>query len=179
LAFILNNPIRHFLDPPEQLISKLNVGARDAVVDFGCGTGFLTVPLAKVAGKTTAIDISPEMLERTAAHAKRRGLTIEALRSDGTEIELESESVDLILLVHVLHEVENRSRVLSEFLRIMKPSGRLAIVEKTRGVKMFSRILGPPIIDETEVIQETERTGFTFVQTIPHGKDSIIISQKQ
>jgi len=179
LAFTLSNPIRSFLHPPEQFISKLHVGARDTVVDFGCGTGFFTVPLAKVAGKTIAIDVSSRMLERAASYAKRSGVTVEFMKSDGTEVRLGDESVDLVLLNHVYHEIENRPRVLAEFLRIMRPSGRLAIVERTRGVKMLSGIFGPPIIDETEVIQEIKRAGFIFAQTVPHGKDSIIIGQKK
>jgi len=148
------------------------------VVDFGCGPGFFTVPLAKVAGKVIGIDVSPRMLERTASYASRSKVTVELVRNDGTDIRLGDDSVDMILLNHVFHEVEDRPKVLSEFLRIMKPSGRLAIVERTRGRGMLSGKLGPPIINEAEVIKELERAGFTFVRTIPHGKDSIIIAGK-
>jgi len=148
------------------------------VVDFGCGAGFFAVPLAKVAGKTIAIDVSSQMLKRAASYATKSGVMVEFIKSDGTEIRLGDESVDLILLYHVFHEVEDRPKVLSEFLRIMKPAGKLVVVEKTRGSSIFSGRLGPPIIDEMEVTQETERAGFAHVETIPHRKDSIIISQK-
>jgi ubiquinone/menaquinone biosynthesis C-methylase UbiE len=178
LAFTLNNPIRRFLDRPEQLISKLNVGSADTAVDFGCGTGFFTIPLASVAGRTIAIDVSSKMLCSIASYAKRHGLAIELLKSDGTEIGLQGESVDLILLVHVLHEVENGPRVLDGFLRIMKPAGRLVIVEKTRGSRILSGRLGPPIVNELEIIREIEKVGFSFSQTLPFGKDSILVCQK-
>lgn len=178
LAFTLNNRIRGLLSPPEQLISKLDVGPEDVVVDFGCGPGFFTVPLAKVAGKVIGIDVSPQMLEKAASHARTKRVTAEFLRSDGSEIRLGDASVDTILLNHVYHEVEDRLRVLSEFLRIMKPSGRLAIVERTRGSSILSGKLGPPIISEAEVIRELERAGFTFVRRIPHAKDTIIVASK-
>jgi len=178
LAFTLNNRIRRFISPPERLISKLNIGPKDVVVDFGCGPGFFTVPLAEVAGKTIAVDASSQMLKRAASYAKSSGVMVEFMKSDGTEIRLGDESVDLILLNHVFHEVENRPIVLSEFMRIMRPAGRLVVVERTHGRSMFSGKLGPPIIDELEVTQEMERAGFAYVETIPHGKDSIIISQK-
>ena len=178
LAFTLNNTIRRFLQPPDQLVSKLNIRPRDVVVDFGCGPGFFTVPLARIAGKTIAVDVSPRMLERAASYAKKSGVTVQSLTSSGTEIKLGDNSVDMVFLNHVFHEIEDRSIVLGEFLRIMRPSGRLVIVERTRGSRLFAGKLGPPIIDQTAVTREIERAGFAFAKTIPHGNDSIIIGQK-
>jgi len=146
-------------------------------VDFGCGTGFYTIPIAKVVARTIAVDISPRMLERTDSNARKSGVTVELLRSDGVEIKLGGESVDLIFLNHVFHEVVDKQRVLNEFLRILKPSGRLAIVEKTRG-GLFSGKLGPPIIDQREVIQDLERAGFSLAETISCGNDSTIVGKK-
>jgi ubiquinone/menaquinone biosynthesis C-methylase UbiE len=177
LAFTLNNRVRRSLEPPDRLISKLCLRAGDVVVDFGCGTGFYTIPIAKVVARTIAVDISPRMLERTDSHARKSGVTVELLRSDGVEIKLGDESVDLIFLNHVFHEVVDKQRVLNEFLRILKPSGRLAIVEKTRG-GLFSGKLGPPIIDQTEVIQDLERAGFSLDETISYGNDSTIVGKK-
>jgi len=178
LAFTLNNRIRSFLSPPVELISKLDIGKADVVVDFGCGPGFFTVPLAKVAGKVIGIDVSPRMLERAASYASRSKVPIEFVRSDGTDIRLGDDSVDMILLNHVFHELKDRGKVLSEFLRIMKLSGRLAIVERTRSRSILSGKLGPPVINESKVVKELQRAGFTFVRTISHGKDSIIIAGK-
>ena len=178
LAFILNNPVRKSLHPPQKLISRLDVGPNDVVVDFGCGPGFFTVPLAKVAGKAIGVDVSSRMLERAASYAKRNGVMVELMQSNGTEIKLPDVGVDLILLAHVFHDVEHKPRVLSEFLRILKPSGRLVVVEKTRGGGILTGKLGPPIIDEAEVIQEMTTAGFTRIRIIPHEKDTMIIGQK-
>lgn len=177
LAFTLNNRFRRFLEPPEQLISKLGLKATDVVVDFGCGPGFYTIPIAKCVTRTIAVDVSSHMLEKTISNAKRDHMTVEALVSDGTAIELDDGIVDLIFLSHVFHEVANRSKVLSEFLRIMKRSGRLAIVEKTRGGPL-AWASGPPIIDQNELIRELEQAGFRFTQTIPYGNNSIVIGKK-
>jgi SAM-dependent methyltransferase len=177
LAFTLNNRVRRFLEPPDRLISKLGLRASDVVVDFGCGPGFYTIPMAKVVARTVALDISPRMLERTDSNARKNGVTVELLTTDGTEIKLGDESVDLIFLNHVFHEVVNRQKVLSEFLRILKPSGRLTVVERTRG-GLFSGKLGPPIIDQTEVAQDLERAGFSLAETIAYGNDSIIVGRK-
>jgi ubiquinone/menaquinone biosynthesis C-methylase UbiE len=173
----LNNRVRRFLERPDRLISKLGLRASDVVVDFGCGPGFYTIPMAKVVARTVALDISPRMLERTDSNARKNGVTVELLTTDGTEIKLGDESVDLIFLNHVLHEVVNRQKVLSEFLRILKPSGRLTVVERTRG-RLFSWKLGPPVIDQTEVAQDLERAGFSLAETIAYGNDSIIVGKK-
>jgi ubiquinone/menaquinone biosynthesis C-methylase UbiE len=51
------------------------------------------------------------------------------LQSDGKTIQLNDNQVDLILLVTVFHEVSDSETVLKEFGRILKPTGKLAIVE--------------------------------------------------
>ena len=177
LAFLLNNPLRRHLSPPEKLISKLEIGPEDVMVDFGCGPGYFTVPLARITRKTFGVDVSSSMLERAAAYAKKKRVDIGLIQSDGTRIDLPDGSVDGILLVHVFHEVESRAKVLDEFLRILRPARRLLIVEKTHGGRMLGN-LGPPIINESEIIDEISRAGFTTVRTVPSGNDSIIIGKK-
>jgi len=177
LAFTLNNRARGFLEPPDRLVSKLDLKATDVVVDFGCGPGFYTIPIARGVTRTIAVDVSSRMLEKTVSNAKKNQVTVEALASDGTAIKLDDGIVDVIFLSHVFHEVANRPKVLSEFLRIMKRSGRLAIVEKTRGGPL-AWTPGPPIIDQAEIVQELEQAGFRFTQTIPYGSNSIVIGKK-
>lgn len=177
LAFTLNNRFRRFLEPPDRLVSQLGLKATDVVVDFGCGPGFYTIPIARGVARAIAVDVSSHMLEKTVSNAKKNQVTVEALVSDGTAIKLDDGIVDLIFLSHVFHEVADRPKVLSEFLRIMKRSGRLAIVEKTRGGPL-GWAPGPPIIDQAKIVQELERAGFRFTQTIPYGSNSIVIGKK-
>jgi len=146
-------------------------------MDFGCGPGFYTIPLAKRVAKTVAVDVSPHMLEKTLSDAKKNGVIVEPLESDGTELKLSDESVDLIFLNYVFHEITERPRVLSEFLRILKRSGRLAIVERTRGGILMSKV-GPPIMDRTELAEELERAGFSLAETIAHRNTTMIIARK-
>ena len=176
-AFVLDNPIRRLLSPPKRLISKINIGSHDVVVDFGCGPGFFLIPLGKVAGKAIGVDVSPRMLEKAAEHAKKELSAVELLQSDGTNLKLDNGSVDLILLNHVFHEVQDKTRVLGEFHRILKPLGRLAIVERTREVSRLWARFGPPRIDEKELSNDVQQEGFRIIESIPHGTDSIIIAQ--
>ena len=178
LAFTLDNPVRRFLDPPERLIGKLGINPDDAVIDFGCGPGYFLIPLAKVARRAIGVDVSSRMLEKASRKAKKKGVSVELLQSDGTGIRLEDGSVDLIFLNHVFHEVDDKPRVLGEFHRILKPLGRLAIVERTREPGRLMGNMGPPVVDEKRLIGEIQQAGFRFAQTIAHRNTSIVISQK-
>lgn len=178
LAFTLDNPIRRFLDPPERLIGKLGINPDDTVVDFGCGPGYFLIPLAKVARRAIGVDVSPRMLERASTKAKKKGVSVELLQSDGTGLRLEDNSVDLIFLNHVFHEVDDKPKVLGEFHRILKPLGKLAIVERTSDSWRLLSNTGPPVVDEKQLISEIQQGGFRFAQTIAHGNASIVISQK-
>jgi len=175
LAFMLNNPLRRRLSPLENLISKLEIGPEDVMVDFG--PGYFTVPLARITKRTFGVDVSSGMLEKAAAYAKKEQVDIGLIQSDGTRINLPDGSIDGILLVHVFHEVESRPKVLGEFLRILRPVGRLLIVEKTRGGRTLGK-LGPPIINEAEISDEISKAAFAIVRTVPAGNDSIIIGKK-
>lgn len=73
--------------------------------------------------------------------------------------------------------MEDRIRVLTEFFRIMKPPGRLIIVEKTSR-SVFAGWVGPPIINKTEVVQEVEQARFVHAGTISYKDDSLITFQK-
>ena len=175
LAFLLDNPIRRWLSPPERLISKLKIGPGDVVVDFGCGPGFYLIPLARIAGKTIGIDASSRMLERAAKQAKKAMATVEVIQSDGTDIKLPDNCVDLILLVHVFHEVESKATVLKEFRRILESEGRLAVVEKTHRDRLSPKAFNPPTVSEKEVVREIQEGGFRLQHVILMGKDSIFM----
>lgn len=96
------------------------------------------------------------------------------MQSDGTRIDLPDSSVDLIILIHVFHEIEEKRKVLAEFLRILKPEGRVVIVEKTGGKGFLAGRLGPPIVSLPEVTEEIGDAGFARVDTVAYGDDSII-----
>ena len=85
--------------------------------------------------------------------------------------------MDLILLNHVFHEVEGRRATLGEFSRVLRPAGRIAIVERTRSGRFFEGF-GPPTMDAKEVTDELANSGFKLASVIAHGRDSIIIGVK-
>ncbi|EPX55670.1 transcriptional regulator, ArsR family [Cystobacter fuscus DSM 2262] len=100
------------------------------VVDFGCGTGVLTVELARWARHVTAIDHNPVALDKARAEAGRLGLrNITFLEADLKALPLESGAQDLVVLSQSLHHVNSSERVLAEGARLLRPGGRMVVLE--------------------------------------------------
>ncbi|ATB26595.1 ArsR/SmtB family transcription factor [Melittangium boletus] len=100
------------------------------LVDFGCGTGVLTVELARWARHVTAIDRSATALHKARVEAERLGLhNITFLEANLEALPLKSGAYDLVVLSQSLHHVESCERVLTEGARLLKPGGRMVVLE--------------------------------------------------
>jgi ArsR family transcriptional regulator len=100
------------------------------VADFGCGTGVLSVELARWAKRVTAIDQSRAALERARQRAEREGLSnIRFLRQDLHRLALADAELELVVISQSLHHVREPATVLGEALRVLKPGGRLIALE--------------------------------------------------
>ncbi len=174
-AFLLDNPFRRWLQPPSDLIEKFAVGSNDVVMDFGCGPGFFTVEAAKKAKRLIAVDISPEMLSKAQKKVEKAGIkNVEFLQNDGTKIQAQDGSVDLIFLVTVFHEVGESNRVLAEFRRILKPAGRLVIVEIVKkGI-----IPGAPVQNAKTLATEVEAANFKLRHMQPYKSYGVFFFEK-
>jgi SAM-dependent methyltransferase len=96
------------------------------LVDVGGGTGNYSVALRERGWEPLVVDRQPEMLAQAAA----KGL--ETLRADAQSLPLADASVDAVMLVSMLHHVEDPPAALAEARRILKPRGRLALMVFTR-----------------------------------------------
>lgn len=121
---------------PEKIIESINFHAGMKAADFGCGAGFYTIPLAKKAGekgKVYAIDIRKEMLELIASKAKNEHLlNIETIWGDLEENEgshLADELINVVIISNILFQAEDKSAVVKEAKRILKPEGIAVVVE--------------------------------------------------
>jgi ArsR family transcriptional regulator len=110
------------------------------VADIGCGEGYLTIEAARWARTVTGIDRSDDVLERAKALAARRNVTnVEWKKGDLARLPLRDASVDLALLSQALHHASDPERAVAEAVRILRPGGRLLILELKRHEQTWVR----------------------------------------
>lgn len=118
------------------------------VVDLGCGNGVSTSFVGKILPQSfiLGLDLSPYFLQETDDRDK-----IYYMHRDISDTRLMSNSVDLVSISYVLHELPLRETLntLKEALRVLKPGGVLAVLDMSPNVRSSSRIL-KIIFDRTE-----------------------------
>lgn len=128
----LDNPILRN-NSAREIISHLELQPGMKVLDFGCGPGRLTIPIAKAVestGKVTAFDIQPAMLERVRAKATHENLSnIDFVQGAAGERKLGDNQYDRVLLVTVLGEVPDKKILMKEIVDCLRSGGHLAITE--------------------------------------------------
>ncbi len=143
----LDDPERRRWLPPEDVLDLLDIREGMTVADVGAGTGYFALPLAErvgSAGSVLAVDIQPEMLDRLAANLRGRPEAGRVHPSVGAadRTGLPDSCADLVLLANVWHEVDDHGAVLTEAARLLKPGGRLAILDWRTDVEQPP---GPPL----------------------------------
>jgi demethylmenaquinone methyltransferase/2-methoxy-6-polyprenyl-1,4-benzoquinol methylase len=112
-----------------RLAAASAVRTGDRVLDAACGTGDLAIADLKAgAGKVTGLDFSAKMLER----ARVKNTTIEWLQGDMLALPFADETFDAATVGFGVRNVENLELGLSELRRVLRPGGRLAILEITQ-----------------------------------------------
>jgi len=111
-----------------------SLGCRDSngdAIEFGCGYGLFTIPLARrIVGTIFALDIDPVMVAATAARTLQSGLKniiIEQRDFVAQGCGRKSGSADLVLLFNILH-IEDPVSLLKEAHRVLRPRGTVAVI---------------------------------------------------
>jgi SAM-dependent methyltransferase len=100
------------------------------VADLGCGEGYLTVETARWANHVTAVDRSPGVLVRAKALAARKKCSnITWKKGELEKLPIDNASMDVALLSQALHHATDPAQAIGEAARILKPGGRLVILD--------------------------------------------------
>jgi ubiquinone/menaquinone biosynthesis C-methylase UbiE len=112
-------------------ILDLVLPARSALdaLDAGCGTGFLTLELAARGHRVTAVDFAPAMLAEARRKATERGASIRFEEADAEQLPFPSGSFDLAISRHLLWTLPHPEAAIDEWIRVLRPGGRLVIVD--------------------------------------------------
>ena len=128
----LDNRIRRWFQNPQKILSPY-IEQGTTVLDVGCGPGFFSIDMAHMVGKNgqvIACDIQEGMLQKV--RDKINGTELEErvklhkCKEDNIGI---TDHVDFALLFYMVHEVPNKDRFFKEIGAILKPNGRVLIVE--------------------------------------------------
>lgn len=110
------------------------------VVELGCGRGYFTKAIARNATQVLATDLSDEMVE-AARTQLREFQNIAVQKADCEDTAFPSERFDTVVMVNVVHFIENPDRSLQESYRILKAGGVLLLADYTGyGMKWFEII---------------------------------------
>jgi len=163
---------------PQKIVNQLEITPGHHIADFGAGTGVYTLAAAeKIRGNTAsrifAIDIQKELLTKIAHEAQERHLEsvhiIWGNIEDSKGTRLRHDSVDMVLMVNVLFQLDDRQESVNEAYRILKPDGKLVVIDWSES---FGNIGPKPdhIILEKTARLLCQEAGFEFDHTIETGE---------
>lgn len=146
LAGRLENPDRLRWLPPAEVVAALHVQPGEVIVDIGAGTGYFALPLANAAGpggKVYAVDAQTEMLSLLAGKSHDSALAkIELIQAEANATGLPQRSCDIAFMANVWHEFDDRAAVVAEATRLLRPGGRIGILDWRPDVEPEH---GPPL----------------------------------
>lgn len=131
------------------VFEKLSLNVGDTLLDLGCGAGDYSIYAAKMVGKSGnvyALDLWQDMLDKVCEEAAAQGISnIHPVVSDiRDQINIQDKSIDACLIATVLHTMDfslAKTTLFAELKRVIKPQGKLAVIE----CKKENSLHGPPL----------------------------------
>ncbi|HKQ46321.1 MAG TPA: class I SAM-dependent methyltransferase [Rhizomicrobium sp.] len=121
---------RYRLAYPERLIARVAALAGlkpgDAVLDLGCGTGMLAIPLAQAGMAVTAMDPEPEMLAAAQMAAQQAGVAVTWIRGGSQDLTAHMGPFRLVVMGRSFHWMD-RAQTLAMLDKIVTPDGGVAL----------------------------------------------------
>ncbi|CAM8372927.1 class I SAM-dependent methyltransferase [Candidatus Methylopumilus planktonicus] len=107
------------------------------VLDFGCASGWLTIALAEMGMNATGVDISPKAIDLANSNKKNIRPSSTSLINfevyKGHKLPFKNNSFDRIVCFDVFHHVRSQKDTLKEMSRVLRPGGRIAMLEPGPG----------------------------------------------
>ena len=165
----LENPARIAELSPQNTLKRIGLEPGMTFADIGAGTGIFAIPAAKMTTeKVFALEISEEMIQILSQRKEAAGLDNLDVRKVEESLPLDDKSCDLILMVTVFHELDDKEGMLKEIRRALKANGLLTIIE----FHGYETPMGPPVshrIAKEAVQEHADANGFHLVESFDLG----------
>jgi ubiquinone/menaquinone biosynthesis C-methylase UbiE len=174
----------------EKLLDLLPWTGREQVLDVGCGRGLMLIGAAKrlTTGKAMGIDLwqaedlSGNRPEATRENGRREGVTdrIEVVTGDMRDLPFPDASFDVVLsmnAIHNLYAAKDREKAISEITRVLKPGGRVLIVD-IRHRRQYDTALRAGGCTEMRQVGGAVFSLFTGVLTLGLVLPTMVLGQK-
>ncbi len=146
-------------------VKRAGVKPTDEVLDVACGTGDLTMAFARAgAARVVGADFTREMLD-IAEHKKpaRSADTITYVEADAQQLPFDDASFDVVSIAFGIRNVQEPERAISEFARVLRPGGRLVILEfdtpMFAPVRWFNSFYSGWVMPRTATLISGDRSG--------------------
>jgi ubiquinone/menaquinone biosynthesis C-methylase UbiE len=145
---------------PAGVLEAVGLRRDMAAIDLCCGDGWFTLPMSKVAASVVAIDIDRNMLEAARDRLAAAGATnCEFVEGDAYELARHMRGpADFVLMANAFHGVPDQPRLADAIGKVLKPAGRLAVVNWHRRRREETTILGEPRGPKSELRMSPQQT---------------------
>ncbi len=141
-----------------------NLTRDDDVLDVACGTGDLAMAFQRGGAKSVlGIDFTLAMLDIAVTKANKTQLPIEYRQGDAMNLQLEDQSFDVVSIAFGIRNVQDPSKAIAEFHRVLKPAGRLIVLEFSTPpnpvIRTFNNLYTKRIMPITASLIARDRSG--------------------
>ena len=163
MTFILR--LRDIFSPPQRTLGQIDEIKPGAyILDYGCGPGSYSIAVSELVGptgKVYAVDIHPLAVLGVQKKVVEKGIpNIEILLTD-CKLEIPDASIDVVLLIYVLHDFKDSGSILSELCRVLKPDGILVVKDQN--------------LDNNKVISIVTSRNFKLSKTVQENKKRTVV----
>ena len=117
-------------ESPNLAVDLLDLKKDMIIADFGAGTGYFTSKLARKCSIVYAVDIQQEMLDLNAKQMRNKNINnVKFILGFTDRTGLPKNSLDLVILVDVYHELENPFEIMNDIKSSLNQTGKVALIE--------------------------------------------------